>query len=112
LKVHPLRGAIFENWVLAEYMKYYSNMGKEAPLFFWRDQHGHEVVLVIDQGTYLDFLEIKSSMTYQKEHFKHIDWLNRQQGTTRGACIYGGEKRVSLGDKELIPWNDLFSTSR
>jgi predicted AAA+ superfamily ATPase len=111
LKVHPLRGAIFENWVLAEYMKYYSNMGKEAPLYFWRDQHGHEVDLVIDQGPYLDFFEIKSSMTYQKEYFNHIDWLNKQQGTTKGACIYGGEKRVTLGDKELIPWNELFSHS-
>ena len=48
LSLHPLRGAIFENWVISEIMKHYSNTGQEEPLYFWRDQHGHEIDLVID----------------------------------------------------------------
>jgi hypothetical protein len=33
LRVHPLRGAIFENWVISEFLKDYSNRGEEAPLY-------------------------------------------------------------------------------
>jgi len=112
LKVHPLRGSIFENWVISEYMKHYTNKGYETPLYFWRDQHGHEIDLVIDQGTYLDFYEIKSSMTFQKDFLKNITWINKLQGTKEGHCIYGGEKRMRLGDTEIIPWNELFFESR
>ena len=109
LSVHPLRGAIFENWIISEYMKSFSNRGEEAALYFWRDQHGHEIDLLIDRGLYLDFFEIKSSMTFQKDFMKNITWINKLQGSTGGNCIYGGEKRLSLGDTELIPWNSLFS---
>lgn len=109
LQFHPLRGLIFENWVIAEQMKYYANHGKEAPLYFWRDQHGHEVDLVIDQGTALDLYEVKLSSTFKKEYFKNIDWLNALQGAETGYCIYGGTEHIRLGSKRLIPWNDLFS---
>lgn len=108
LRVHPLRGAIFENWVISEFLKDYSNRGEEAPLYFWRDQHGHEIDLVIDQGLNLDFIEIKSSRTFQKDFMENIDWINSLQGSKKGSCIYGGEKRVSLGETELVPWAFLF----
>jgi len=111
LRVHPLRGAIFENWIISEFLKSYSNRGEEAPLYFWRDQHGHEIDLVIDQGLFLDFFEIKSSMTFQKDFMKNIKWINKLQGSKKGNCIYGGEKKVSLGDTELIPWNSLFGST-
>ena len=108
LNVHPLRGAIFENWVIVEYIKNYSNKGEEAPVYYWRDQHGHEIDLVIDEGDYLDLIEIKSSQTAQKAFFKNIDWLNKLQHQEIGTCIYSGEKTIALGDKRFIPWDKLF----
>ncbi|MCK5679864.1 DUF4143 domain-containing protein, partial [bacterium] len=109
LKVHPLRGEIFENWIISEYLKFYANQGKEAPLYFWRDQHGHEVDLVIDNGTHLDLIEIKSGMTFNKEYFKNINWLNKLQKQTKGTCIYGGEKAIDLGCQKVIPWKEDFT---
>ena len=105
LKVHPLRGAIFENWVIVEYIKNYYNKGEEAPVYYWRDQHGHEVDLVIDEGEYLDLIEIKSGATFQKEFFKNINWLNKLQNRDVATCIYGGSKVLTLGDKKIVPWN-------
>ena len=66
---HPLRGQIFENFVVSEYVKYYFNRGEDPPLYFWRDQKGHEVDLILDEGTQLFPIEIKSGSTFQKEFF-------------------------------------------
>ncbi len=109
LKVHPLRGAIVENWVIVEYLKSYSNRGEEAPIYYWRDQHGHEVDLVIDEGEYLDLIEIKSSQTMQKEFFKNIDWLNKLQNKESGTCVYAGKEKRMLGKRRFLPWDKLAS---
>ncbi len=108
LNYHPLKGQIFENWVVSEYMKHYCNQGSEAPLYFWRDQHGHEVDLVIDEGSYLDLIEIKSGQTFQKQFLKNIDWLNKLQHRTQGTCIYGGDKIIKIHDIRVNPWNSIF----
>jgi len=108
LSYHPLKGQIFENWVVSEYMKFYYNLGKEAPLYFWRDQHGHEVDLVIDEGTHLDLIEIKSGQTFQKSFLKNIKWLNKLQNRTKGTCIYGGNKAITIHDVIVKPWDSLF----
>ncbi|MEA3333318.1 MAG: ATP-binding protein [Pseudomonadota bacterium] len=105
LKVHPLRGLIFENWVISEHLKFYANQGRDAPLYFWRDQHGHEVDLVIDKGTHLELIEIKSGMTFNPSYFKNINWLNKLQGRDNGICIYGGEKVIDLGCRKVVPWD-------
>jgi len=72
LSLHPFKGAIFENWVITEMMKKYYNKGEEAPVYYWRDQHGHEVDLVMDEGNHLDLIEIKSGKTFQKEFLKNV----------------------------------------
>ena len=107
LNLHPLKGHIFENWVIAEYMKYFFHQGKEAPLYFWRDQHGHEIDLVIDKGTHLDLIEIKSGQTFQKDFLKNIQWLNKLQNRTEGKCIYGGSKVLNVQNMVIEPWDQL-----
>ena len=68
----------------------------EAPIYFWRDQHGHEVDLVVDRGDALFCLEIKSGQTFQKNFLDSIKWLNRLQNQQRGACIYGGNDSFQI----------------
>ena len=109
LKVHPLRGAIFENWVIVEYIKDFYNKGEEPPVYYWRDQHGHEVDLVIDEGTFLDLIEIKSGMTFKKEFLKNISWLNKLQDREQETCIYGGTKKLVLGNTLILPWKNFLN---
>lgn len=110
LKVHPLCGAVFENWVIAEYLKMYANSGQTAPVYFWRDQHGHEIDLVVDHGTNLELVEIKSGMTFNKDYFKQINWLNKLQDRQDGLCVYGGDKEINLGRQKVISWKALGSS--
>lgn len=107
LSLYPFKGQIFENWVIAEYMKYFFHQGKEAPLYFWRDQHGHEVDLVIDKGTHLDLIEIKSGQTFQKDFMKNIQWLNKLQNRAEGKCIYGGSSILNVQNMVIEPWDQL-----
>ena len=37
---HPLRGAIFESFVVSELIKSFANRRREAPIYFWRDATG------------------------------------------------------------------------
>ncbi|MFO1286409.1 MAG: DUF4143 domain-containing protein [Rubrivivax sp.] len=46
---HPMRGALFENLCLSEYGKYLRHSGAPGALFFWRDNIGSEVDLLIER---------------------------------------------------------------
>ena len=60
----PLAGALFENFVVQELLKHYAHRGRQAPLFFYRNNHNLEVDLVIETAanTLLP-LEVKLNRT-------------------------------------------------
>jgi len=60
---HAQRGAVFETWVVAETLKHRFNPALAADLYFWRDNHGLEVDLVVEQGDQLQPVECKSGTT-------------------------------------------------
>lgn len=57
----PDIGALWENWVIAEFAKHNALLGSPAELFFWRTRAQSEVDLVVKQGTGLSAFEIKWS---------------------------------------------------
>ena len=114
LSSHPLRGNIFENWVISEYFKKYYNEGKEAPLYFWRDTKGHEVDLIVDEGLYLYPIEIKSAYTPNSDFCKNLEYfvdLQKQEGISMpkntGAGIYCGTSSLNFKEFVLRPWFEI-----
>src|SRR5690606_6429570 len=69
LRVHPLRGAIFETWVVSEIAKHRANRGERAGLHFYRDRQGVEADLVIENGGKRVVVEAKAGQTVAG------DWL-------------------------------------
>jgi len=63
LRVHPLRGAIFETWVVSEVLKHRINRGETGGLFYWRDSQGTEVDLVVERPAGLTLVEAKAAQT-------------------------------------------------
>ena len=63
LALHPMRGALFETWVVNEFRKYRLNQGLPADLYFWRDNNALEADLVFETEAGLQCVEIKSSQT-------------------------------------------------
>lgn len=56
-----MSGAVFENWVVSEIRRTYTQRGVEPPLWYYRDRDGKEIDLVIEQDGHLHPVEIKKS---------------------------------------------------
>lgn len=107
LDSHPLRGQIFENFVVVEKIKSAFNSGQEPHLYFWRDQKGHEIDLVEDRGNSLYPMEIKNSQTFHPSFVANIKYFNALQkatGKNMGQVIYAGQEPLTFEDYLITPW--------
>ena len=107
IATHPLRGAIFETFVLSELVKLFAAAGREPPLFFWRDLPGHEVDVVIDLGARLIPVEVKSAATIPADGFAGLNYWLRLPGNTatRGVLVFGGDEEPHRRRGHLVrPW--------
>ncbi|MDZ4696727.1 MAG: ATP-binding protein [Deltaproteobacteria bacterium] len=110
LRLHPLRGAIFESWVVSEIGKAYRNAGERADLTFFRDRQGLEIDLVAEMGLDRCAVEIKSGETVPTDAFAGLDAfaaLNAatQEGVSfRSALVYGGDVERQRGTVSVLPW--------
>ncbi len=73
LRLHPLRGAVFESWVVSEVLKAHRNGGQVPRLSFFRDAHGLEIDLLIERGADIVGVEAKSGATVPLEMFHPIE---------------------------------------
>ena len=73
IETHPLRGQIFENMVVTEFLKNRFNHGLDNNLYFYRDRSGNEVDVVLDEGLQsLQAFEIKLSATLHPSFYKNL----------------------------------------
>jgi predicted AAA+ superfamily ATPase len=108
LNLHPLRGSLFENLIISELIKKRYNAGKPRNLYFWRDNKGNEVDIIIDEGNSLFPVEIKAGQTITPAYFKGINFWNQLTGNKEGAVIYAGEKMQKRSSGiTIIPWNKM-----
>lgn len=97
LATHPLRGALFENAVIEEALKYRFNRGYRSNLSFFRDARGLECDLLYENGNGIGAIEIKSGATVASD-----DALNRIARVlpqiSGKVVVCGGAKRQSRRD--------------
>lgn len=72
---HPLRGQIFENMVISEFLKKQYNLGLDNNLFFYRDKGQHEVDIVQEDGLNLYAYEIKLSPQIHPDFYKNLRYF-------------------------------------
>ena len=103
LETHPLRWALFENFVIAEVAKAYFHHRRQPPLFFWRDRIGHEVDLLIEEGGALYPLEMKSGATVGGDMLDALLWWRRLSGGLEGKGEGGeGKEGESAGMRPIL----------
>ncbi|MDP2809660.1 MAG: ATP-binding protein [Rhodocyclaceae bacterium] len=109
LNIHALRGALFETWVVGEYVKQRFNGGQPADLFFWRDNVGHEVDLLYEANGKLQAVEIKSGSTFVPEWLGPMrKWQSFAGDQALPPClVYGGAESYVREGVQVLGWRDM-----
>lgn len=109
LETYPLRGSIFETFIVAELMKSRLNAGERSGMYFWRDSNGNEVDVIIEQGPQLIPVEIKSGATVARDFFVGLEKWMALSGNLGidPLLIYGGENSYQRKRVRVFGWKDL-----
>jgi uncharacterized protein len=101
----PLRGGLYENFVILEFMKAYANRGRLPHMFFYRDSHGNEVDLILQKGRKLFPIEIKSAMTFSESFLQGIDRFREAVQSDQcegGAVFFSGDQKATIHGIRLM----------
>jgi predicted AAA+ superfamily ATPase len=108
--LHPMRGALFENWVVTEHLKQRYNAGQPADLYFWRDNNGAEADLLFETLTgIIQTVEIKSGQTptsdYIRAGHKSVRFVTEPAAPPQ--LIYGGDQSFERSGVRVLGWRTL-----
>jgi len=113
LRLHPLRGPIFESWVISEIYKACVHRGQQPGLFHYREARGPEIDLLVERGEELATVEIKSGATINKDFFFNLKrFSDRMRNadrpyTVRSHVVFGGEYSQQRSDSQVLSWRHV-----
>ena len=109
LRYHSLRGSIFESYVFSELYKLFLNQGQIPDIYFWQDISRHEVDFIIDRGSKVLPIEVKSGETLVSDSFKGLKYFKELSNTKseRPVLIYGGNDNYIRNDIQVLSWQNL-----
>lgn len=108
LKAHPLRGALFETFIVSEAYKQHAHAGYPEQLCFCRDSNENEIDLMSGSTGHIKAWEIKSGMTVSSDYFKGLNALEAAVGGFQDrSVVYGGETAYVRQNTNIIPWRDV-----
>jgi predicted AAA+ superfamily ATPase len=110
LFLNPLRGGLFESFIIAELVKNRLNQGHNPGIWFWRDNTGMEIDCLIEENNKLLAIEIKSGKTFSEDMTDGLQHWGRisegSAGKREFALVYAGSQKSSYKEVKLIPWKD------
>ncbi len=108
LAFHPLRGALFETFVVSEFLKARRHRGLGDALYFWRDRSGLEVDALFDRAGTLHPAEAKAGATVTDDMLRNLRRWHAVAGNAAGVAslIYGGTERYRRSGVRVLPWCD------
>jgi len=107
LSTHYAVGALFENFVIAECYKQRLARGKREDFWFWRDNKGLEIDLLITDGKGMKSFEIKAGRTANSSYFQNLKFWNKLTGGNESTVVYGVDLTQVVPDGKLKSWRDL-----
>ncbi len=112
LETHPLRGAFFETWVVAEIAKAHLHRGRRPRMSFYRDSSQLEIDLILEKGADLALVEIKAARTPSSQYFAAFQRFSEALAgqparASERVVVYGGEESQERSQGRLLSWSDL-----
>jgi predicted AAA+ superfamily ATPase len=105
----PLYGALFENMVIMDAVKYRFNNGLDHNMFFYRDSHHFEIDLVYKKANKLIPVEIKSAQTYHPDFIKGLRNFCKlfNDRVPRSFLVYDGDLELKQQDADIVNFRHL-----
>lgn len=109
LALHPLKGSLFENFIITELMKMHLNRRLRPKFYFWRENNGIEVDCLIEYKGKLFLIEIKSTQTFTSFSTANLKKLTDLIGNNMAEpyIIYGGEHGYNNQGIKVLSWKKL-----
>jgi predicted AAA+ superfamily ATPase len=106
---HPLKGNLFESFILCEILKSRFNRGVDSNVYFWRDKTGHEIDCIIEKVKRIIPLEIKAGKTPTEDFFANLlYWKNLSRADIADLyVVYGGTSSQKRSSGNLLSWKDI-----
>ena len=106
----PLIGNLFENMVIVEALKARLNSGNTPEMYFFRDQRGFEIDMLIAANRKLYPYEIKSARTWSADFAGNLKtFAERDEIIEKGTVIYAGDLKRT-GNPAAINFRDTAKT--
>jgi predicted AAA+ superfamily ATPase len=109
LDVHPLRGALFESWVVSEIIKQRFNQGESNGVYFFRDKSGLESDVLVQGHKTLKLVEVKAGQTISSDWAANTQKITGLFARTKQAVscvvVYGGGERQERNGVTFLPWH-------
>jgi len=107
LRDHPLRGAVFENFIIAEVLKNEHHNGEVPWLHSFRDHRGNEVALIVETEGVPHAVEIKSGQTATTDMLRGLRyWASLTGEEGRRTLVYGGSADTIRSGIPVRSWRN------
>lgn len=101
----PNFGALFESFVVCDFLKRFLHRGQMPSLYYLRTRAGLEVDLVLELEQKIHLLEIKSAMTIVPKHSSGLVRLMRDLPDSDSAHLISRAKKSFLISEGVRNWN-------
>lgn len=109
VNLHYMKGALFENLIINEFIKRSFHRGENRQPYFWQDSHGKEIDCLLVSGDEVTPVEIKSGKTISTSYFDNLKYWRPLASLPedQGYVVYGGEQSIQTGAGALVSWRHL-----
>ena len=108
LQNHPLKGNLFETFIVTELLKQKFNSIKTSNLYYWRDNIGNEVDLILDYSNNQRPLEIKLGKTISSDFLKGTQYYQKlNTAAYQPVVLYGGDKNIVMSNTRILSYKQI-----
>ena len=109
ISMHFMKGALFENLIINEFIKKNFNVGKRQFPYFWQDNHGREIDCILEKGEKIIPIEMKSARTLDNSFFDNLKFWYELTKTSSdsGYVVYGGDQTFKSNFGTYVGWREL-----
>ena len=109
VNLHYMKGSLFENLILNEFIKRSFNRGENRQPYYWQDNHGKEIDCLLVNGERVTAVEIKSGKTMSTSYFENLIYWRSLAALPENQeyVVYGGDQSMQTSAGTLISWKNL-----